>query len=362
MYAVILAGGGGTRLWPLSRVDKPKPFLPLLGNQTLIQATVARLAPLIEPNDVYVVTDRRYTALAREQLPEVPGDNVLGEPAGRNTAAAVAFAALAIERPADDVMVILPADHAIADVAGFRRALQTAAAAASDGETDEERPFVTLGIAPTGPETGFGYVVASEQVQDGTGDRAYAVERFVEKPDRAAAQELIAGGHASWNAGIFVWQRGSLLAALDHWAPHIMGPLRAALDSEHVADLAVTYAALRATSIDYTLLEPASLAGRVRVVPAEIGWSDLGSWAALLDALPDSSSAVTVAGSGHGEDEGSEGVLVHSSADRLVVTVGLRGTIVVDTPDVVLVCARDRAQDVKRIVERLAAAKKTEYL
>jgi mannose-1-phosphate guanylyltransferase/mannose-6-phosphate isomerase len=354
MYAVILAGGGGTRLWPLSRAARPKPFLPLLSGESLIQRTVARLSPLVEPSDVYLVTDQRYAALAREQLPDVPESNLLLEPVGRNTAPAVALAALAVDRPDEEVMLVLPADHRVTDEAGFRLALCAAAALAAEGR------LVTLGIRPDRAETGYGYVVATGHAERHEGMATFAVERFVEKPQRERAEELLAGGRAMWNAGIFVWRRDTVRDGLRRHAPHVTKPIEEGLLAGR--PLAEIYPPVPAVSIDYALLEPASVEGTVSVVPADVGWSDVGSWAALLDARAGEGGPDRIVLDGDAMDEGSEDLLVESAGGRLVVTVGLRGTIVVDTPDVVLVCARDHAQDVKRVVDRLVAAKENDHL
>jgi mannose-1-phosphate guanylyltransferase len=355
MYAVVLAGGGGTRLWPLSRRARPKPFLPLLGEESLFQLTLRRIEPLIDAADTIVVAEQRHLPLVERQAPQVPSRQRLGEPFGRNTAAAVALAAIISGRRKDDVMVVLPADHFIADEEGFRRTLSAAAAAAKDGS------LVTLGIEPTGPETGYGYIVGGSDGAAGQGS-ARQVERFVEKPPRDRALELLASPKGAWwNAGIFVWRHDALLAGLDKYAPQIVNGIRRGLDAGH--SLTSIYDALPDISIDRALLEPASVEGKVKVVPADVGWSDLGSWDALHRALAtrtrERDGIVAV---GRAEGFESENVLVHSTGNRLVVTIGLTDTIVVDTPDVVLVCASDRAQDVRAIVERLTQAKETEHL
>jgi mannose-1-phosphate guanylyltransferase len=354
MYAVILCGGTGSRLWPMSREAHPKPFLPLLGERTLLQVTVSRLTPNIAPGDVYVVTHEQYAALARAQLPEMPPHHVLAEPSARNTAAAVTLAALAVERPDDEVMVVLPADHRIEDEQGFRDALAVAEAGARGGA------LVTLGIAPTAPEPGYGYVVAKPSAGSGSdGSRPRPVARFVEKPPVEQARELLAGGSAFWNGGIFVWRRDRLLDGLERHARYVVEPIRDAIHGGR--SLADAYAAVPATSIDYALLEPASLEGIVGVVPMDVGWSDLGSWAALMDALVDS-TASSVVTRGDTLDVGSTSLLVESETGRLVVTIGLDGVVVIDTPDVVLVCAAGRAQDVKQAVDILAARGRRELL
>lgn len=349
MYAVILAGGGGTRLWPLSRPECPKPFLRLLGDETLIQRTVARLAPLVSAKDVYVIAERRHLALVAEQLPAVPAANLLGEPIGRNTAAAVALAAEWIGRPDDEVMFVLPADAHIADESAFRDALAAA------GEVARGGFLVTLGVTPNRPETGYGYVLAKPPARVTAGRPTFAVERFVEKPNADRAAELIGTGMASWNAGIFAWTRATIRDRLERYAPDILGPLRAVVQTGNLADLDAAYASLRATSIDYAVMEPASVVGDVAVVPMSVGWSDLGSWSALRDAwqesLSDQETGATV-GLGNRRDLGSTDTLV-LAGDRLVVTIGLSDVIVVETPDALLVCSGERSQEVRKIAEEM---------
>ena len=356
MLAVILAGGGGTRLWPLSRPECPKPFLPLLGDRTLLQRTWDRIVPeLVDAADVAVVTERRYVDLVREQLPALRADMLLAEPVARNTAAAVALAATALGRPDDEVMLVLPADHLVADEPGFRALLLRAAALA--GEADGR--LVTLGIAPDGPETGYGYIVAGGAVPGHDG--AVAVDRFTEKPSAADARALLDGpAQVAWNAVIFLWRIDALRAAFRSGSPDILADVDAGVASG-VDGLAAAYGHVRATSIDYAVLEPAARDGRVAMMRAAVGWSDLGSWSSLRDALAARASADApgttipgVSGRGPVTDLGSVRTLV-LAGNRPIVAIGLRDIIVVDAGDVILVAAADASQDVKTAAELWAS-------
>ncbi len=366
MYAVILAGGGGTRLWPLSRPERPKPFLPLIGDRTLLQRTWDRIVPeLVDAGDVAVVTDRRYVGIVRDQLPDLLSDMLLAEPVGRNTAAAVAFAAAALERPDDEVMLVLPADHLVADEPGFRDILRRAATLAGRAGADGgPGRLVTLGIAPDGPETGYGYIVAGDEIP-GSG-AAVVVSRFVEKPSGANAEAMLAGPvPVAWNAGIFLWRRDALRAAFEAGSPDILADIGVGVaggEAGGAAGLDAAYARVRPTSIDYAVLEPAAAMGGVAMLSADVGWSDLGSWSALRDALlalaadgAGESAAQGVVGRGPRRDMGSQRTLV-LAGDRPIVTIGLRDVIVVDAGDVVLVAAADASQQVKVAAEAWSAA------
>jgi mannose-1-phosphate guanylyltransferase len=280
MYVVILAGGGGTRLWPVSRPDYPKPFLPLLGDESLLQKTVKRVAPLVAEGDVFCVTDRRYGQLVRDQAPDV---RLIVEPSGRNTAAAIALAAAVIERPDDEVMVVLPADHWIADEEGFRRVLSVATDRMTRDAFEIEAPLVTLGIRPTRPSTDYGYL-RPDTMHGGRidGIPAYPLLAFEEKPTEARARELLNMPGVAWNAGMFAWQRGTIQAALEKYTPLPM-VIGQAAGSELA--LANAYDRIQPISIDKAVMESAADDHQVVMGFLDVGWSDLGSWTALLAAL-----------------------------------------------------------------------------
>lgn len=314
MYVVILAGGGGTRLWPLSRVDRPKPFLPLTGPETLFQRTVARVAPLVGAGDVFCVADGRYASLVAGQA---PGVVLVPEPAARNTAPAIALATLAVARPDDEVMVVLPADHWIADEARFRAVLRAAHDGLAAGAPDLgiAAPLVTLGVRPDRPATEYGYLRPDHRRPGDPALGAWALEAFEEKPAPDRARELLAHEGVAWNAGMFLWQRGAIRDAL---ARHtgLLGALDGAV--EDPGTLARAYEAIAPISIDYAVMEPAAREGLVAMAALDAGWNDLGSWTELLAALGLPAVDARVLKPGDAAEVTADDLLVERRDGRLV--------------------------------------------
>ncbi|MEX0710154.1 MAG: sugar phosphate nucleotidyltransferase [Chloroflexota bacterium] len=356
MFAIVMAGGSGTRLWPLSRRHSPKQLLALTGETSLLQQTVARLGTLLKPHDIYVITSQAHVRATQEQLPHLPPDNILGEPLARSTAVAAGLATVIARRESDEVALVLPADHFVTDEGRFGEALQEAA------RTAERGYLVCLGVVATTPATGYGYVKVGEALHSAS--PATLVERFIEKPSAAEAKAMLAEGGYLWNAGIFAWRVYAYRQAMERFQPELSAALDriAALHRTPgwTSELRDILEPVPAISIDIGIAQPAAADGRMAVVPLDAGWSDIGSWSALLEALSARSGASLVA-SGQHLDRGSERVLVHGG-DRLVVTVGLRDVIIVDTPDALLVCARDRAEEIKPVLDEIAEKVGERYL
>lgn len=346
MYAVIMAGGGGTRLRPLSTADRPKPFLPLLGDETLFQRTVARVLDVVG-GDVAVVTDRRHEAHVRAQA---PGVTLLEEPVGRNTAAAIALATVALERPDDEVMVVLPADHVIADEGRFREVLAAAGSELAMGAFGVADPLVTLGIVPDRPATEYGWLIPDPD-RGGIGSIAgRPLLRFEEKPAPERAGALLATPGAAWNAGIFLWRRRAIRDALAAFAPDVLE----AVEGAHAAgSLEAVYPTIRATSIDYAVMEPAAAAGRVLMGRLEAGWSDLGTWTALLAALgAPGTGAVVEAGSEIAA--GPDDLVVEAVGGCCRTRPGESGSMVAEAPVAVLRGAAAGMPIVAALLDRCA--------
>jgi mannose-1-phosphate guanylyltransferase len=348
LWAVIPAGGAGTRLWPLSRSGKPKFLLPLLGPRSLLQTTGDRLAPFTTPARTLVVCGPRHAAAVAGQMPQLPPANVVVEPAPKGSGPAIGLAAAIVARhDPDALMGSFAADHDVRDPAAFGRALRTALEAAKSGW------LVTIGLTPSRPETGYGYVERTDEVVVETPEgTAYRAASFVEKPDLARAETYVASGRFLWNASMFVWRARSLLAEMARLQPELHAGLRRIAGAWGTPDqetvLADVWATLPTSTIDQGIMEHAA---RVAVVPSAMGWSDIGDWhglARLAEHDPEGNSF-------HGEvvPVASTNSAVWSETGRLVALVGVDNLVVVDTPDGLLIADRARAQEVRRVVELL---------
>jgi len=357
-HAVILAGGRGTRFWPRSRMRTPKQLLNIVGDDTMLRQTAARLAPLFAPSRQWVVTNAEQAAAVRRQLPRVAASHILAEPTGRNTAAAIGLAAahLLHDAPGDALMAILPADHYIAQTGRYLRIVRAALRVASD-----PRALVVLGIPPSRPETGYGYIErARTKAIRAAGVPCFSVRRFTEKPPLARARRYVASGRYFWNAGMFFWRVSTFLASLKRFLPQTHDALMRLADeigtARYARTLARIYPRLEDISVDYAILEPATrhAGSSVFVLPAEVGWSDIGSWAAVYELLAGRAGENVSAGRFLALDAAGN---FFWSPEKFIAAIGVRDLVVVETKDALLICPRDRAQDVGKIVKSLAAKK-----
>ncbi len=348
MQALILAGGSGTRFWPLSRRSRPKQLLPLDADHSLLRQTVDRLAPDIEPTAVWVCTTSALADAIRAQLPEVPPHQILAEPEGRNTAPAIGWSIRSMpEAIRHQVVAVLPADHRFDDAAAFRRTLVQAAV-----PVERDDRVIALGVTPRWAETGYGYLELGRELDSATGLRAVA--RFREKPDAAEAQKYFDGRNHLWNAGIFLFRGSTLLRHLASFEPEIARGIEAMAEAlERTAEI---YPSLKSISIDYAVMERLE---SIATLPLDCGWSDLGSWEALAEVLAD----------GEGGNRGRGDVLALDATDNLlyadegtVAVLGVEGLVVVRTGDSVLVIPKQRSQEVRRIVDELKRRQRDDLL
>jgi mannose-1-phosphate guanylyltransferase len=345
-YAVIIAGGSGTRLWPLSRRSRSKQSLKLVGDRTMFQHAIDRLAPLFQPKQIYVVTREDQSALLSTQVPDLPLTNFINEPVGRGTAPAIGLAAVHLHRmDPEATMAVLTADHYITQLEQFRQVLEAASQAARAGH------LVTLGIKPDSPSTGFGYIQQGESLGSFYDFPVFRVERFTEKPELEIARQLLACGKYTWNSGMFVWRVDRILAEFRNQMPDLYESLmevEAALGSlDYGSVLERVWGQVAEQTIDYGVMEHAA---DVVVLPVDIGWADVGSWASLAELLPaDQNGNIFV---GPTKEIDTYNTLVFGGK-RLVATIGVQDMVIVDSEDALLICAKTRVQEVRDIVEML---------
>lgn len=352
--ALIMAGGKGERFWPKSRTALPKQFLSLTGDgKTMLQLTVERILPLVDMEDIYIATNRSYQELVRQQLPELPMENILCEPVGRNTAPCIGLGAVHIAQKYEDaVMLVLPSDHLIKYNAMYLDTLARAAEVAEEGEN-----LVTLGITPDYPETGYGYIKFLPDQRHGAG---FAVERFVEKPDLETAKAYLATEQYLWNSGMFIWRIQTILRNLERHLPDTYaGLLRigAAIGTaEENAVLEREFSAFKSESIDYGVMEKAE---NIYTLPGSFGWDDVGSWNAIERIQQANEFGNVINGKAVTVDTKR---CIIQGGKRLIATVGLEDLIIVDADDALLVCEKGDTAAIKKVLEHLRICNQTEYL
>ena len=352
-----MAGGGGTRLWPKSRIKKPKQLQAILGKESMIKNTVARFSPLVPIENIYIATNREQAKELKKELPDFK--NLIIEPVMRNTGPCVGLGATLLAKKTDEPVAFLPADHYIGNPAEFRRVLKTAFSVA------KENRLVTIGIKPTDPDTGMGYIKINpkstfEQSESAAkaefqNPKFFEVDKFIEKPDKKNAEKFVKSGQHFWNAGMFIGRPSVILDLFKKHAPKIYNHLE--IIAKNPRKLESEYKKIENISIDYAIAEKAK---NLMMVPGEFDWSDIGNWGRLLEKLSRAVGENVVIGCKHyGID--TAGCLIHGT-ERVVATIGVKDIIVIDTPDAVLVCHKDKAQDVKKIVETIRAEKKHHLL
>jgi mannose-1-phosphate guanylyltransferase len=357
MFAVIMAGGSGTRFWPKSREKRPKQLLRIFDDRSLIQRTAERLLPLVPPENLFVVVTRSQAEPIREHLPFLKPSNLLVEPKGKNTAPCIGLASLYVKRmDPQAVIVVLPADHLIEDEEAFRQVLQAGEKLARDTSA-----LITIGIEPTYPATGYGYIQYCGDAIEIDGAQAYRVKTFAEKPNLATAKRFLASGDFFWNSGIFIWRVDAILAEIEELLSQLhdgLSEIEAVIGTPQESEVIErVYAQIRSISIDYGVMEHAK---NVMVLRGDFGWRDLGSWEEVYNLAPKDENGNAISNDPVALKD-VKGCLI-DAPERLVAAVGIEDLVIVDTPDALLICPRGRAQEVKDLVELIRRKKLRQYL
>ena len=353
IYAVIMAGGVGSRFWPRSKKKTPKQLLKIFGEQTMIQETVGRLKGIVRDENIYVITSKIQKPGVLTQLSQLPVENIIEEPFGRNTAACIGLASVLIsKKDPDAVTVVLPADHIIDGKKEFRDTLLKASRFANDS-----KGLVTIGIAPTRPETGYGYIQIDENA---VSDSIFKVLTFAEKPNYETAVRFIESGDFFWNSGMFIWRTDVILEEIKSYMPELyegLEKIKAAIrEKEYPEILANVYGQLKKISIDYGIMEKSR---KVHLTKGNFGWSDVGSWESVYELSPKDENGNAKIGKVY--HELSKDTFIYSP-DKFVAVIGIDNIIVINNEDSLLICSRDKAQDVKKVIDYLKINKLTEYL
>lgn len=353
---VIMAGGKGERFWPKSRTNLPKQFLNISGNKSMIQQSISRLEKLIDITQIFIVTNELYAELIKAQIPHLPHENIIIEPVGRNTAPCIGLASIMIEEKfPDSTMIVIPSDHIIENEEGFVKILETAVEVAQDNGN-----LVTLGIQPTYPETGYGYIESSNQSQQINDLSVHKVNKFVEKPDLETAQSYLESGNFFWNSGIFVWKIETIRRYIQDLMPDmhdILETMKTVLNSpERNAIIRAEFLKMPDQSIDYGIMEKVN---NIYVIPCVFGWDDVGSWTALerISELDENGNVIK----GNILNLDTKHCIIESNG-KLIATLGIENLIIVDTEDVTLICTKDKAQEVKLLLKELRMQKLEQYL
>jgi len=358
MFVVLMAGGTGTRFWPRSRKSYPKQLLNIIGSRSMLQLTFDRIKKLTSPDKILIITNNEQKSKIEDQLPEVPNENIIPEPIGRNTAPCIGLAATIIKKLQDqnEVMVVLPADHLIGNAASFIKTIKAGVDYIKSNEC-----LLTLGVTPAYPETGYGYVQAGDKISDSRGMDIYKVKTFAEKPNKETAQRFLKSGDFFWNSGMFIWKVSHILHEIDEFIPELSYDLKQIEDSygkrNYKKTLSDVYSRTKSISIDYGIMEHAKA---VCVIKADFKWNDLGSWEAVYNISPKDKNGNVL--------DSQLSVLINAqnnyfySSKKLIAAVDVEDLVVVEMDDAILVCKRENSQNVKMIVDHLERKDLEEYL